>query len=335
MKFIDEARIIVKAGNGGDGCMSFLREKNKPFGGPNGGDGGDGGSVFFIGDRNLNTLLKFHFKHSFKAENGRSGMGSNCTGKSSDDLYISVPIGTLIYDEDTNELLCDVTKDGLIFKVAQCGFHGLGNARFKTSTNRSPRKTTKGSFGEGRNLHLELRILADVGLLGLPNSGKSTFIRSVSAARAKVAEYPFTTLKPNLGVVKLDNDASFVVADIPGIVSGASEGVGLGIQFLKHISRTKLLLHFVDVSSFTENDPVCAVQSITEELKKFDQNLMKKPRWLIMNKIDLLSEKEAEKVFRTVVRELNWKGSVFKISALQKIGTKELVYSMGKQLAGC
>jgi len=332
MKFTDEAIIKVEAGRGGDGCLSFRREKYIPFGGPNGGDGGDGGSVFLIGDKNLNTLIDFRYKHQFKAQKGYSGEGSECTGKSGEDFYIKIPLGTLVYDQDTEELLGDVTEHQQKLKVAQGGFHGLGNTRFKTSTNRAPRKTTKGTEGEKRTLKLELKVLADVGLLGLPNAGKSTFIRAVSAAKPKVADYPFTTLHPNLGVVRVEVDQSFVIADIPGVIEGAAEGAGLGIQFLKHVMRTKLLLHLVDVKPLDGSDPVQAANKIAQELEKFSPDLAAKPRWLVLNKIDLLSDEERDQVCQDIIKRLNWSEPVFKISALNKIGLKELVYEAAKFL---
>jgi GTPase len=330
VKFIDEAIIKVEAGKGGDGCLSFRREKFIPFGGPNGGDGGDGGGVFLVGDKSINTLVDFRYKRIFKAEKGRGGEGSNCTGRSGEDLHIKVPLGTLVRDQDTQELLGDVTKQDQLLEVAQGGFHGLGNTRFKSSTNRSPRKITKGTLGEKRNLHLELKVLADVGLLGLPNAGKSTFIRAVSAARPKVADYPFTTLHPNLGVVRVESDRSFVVADIPGVIEGAADGAGLGIQFLKHVLRTKLLLHMVDVAPMDGSDPVKAMTQITEELEKFSPELAKKPRWLVLNKVDLLAEDEREKRCQQIIAQLKWKGPVFNISALNKIGTQELIYAIAE-----
>ena len=332
MKFIDESTIEVHAGKGGDGCLSFRREKYIPFGGPNGGDGGDGGSIFLIGDAQINTLVDFRYKRIFKAENGRAGQGSDCTGKSGEDLYIKVPLGTLVYDKDTEELLGDITEVDQILKVAQGGFHGLGNARFKSSTNRAPRKITKGTIGDSRYLRLELKVLADVGLLGLPNAGKSTFIRAVSAARPKVADYPFTTLKPNLGVVSVDDYRSFVIADIPGVIEGAAEGAGLGIQFLKHIARTKLLLHFVDVAPLDGSDPVEAVNKIAAELEKFSPELISKPRWLVLNKIDLLPEDEAEANCQAIIEQLNWTEPVFKISALQKKQIKPLIFAIMEAL---
>jgi GTPase len=332
MKFIDEAKITVVAGNGGDGCLSFRREKFIPLGGPDGGDGGDGGSVFLVGDSGLNTLIDFRYKRIFKAEKGRQGEGSNCTGKGGDDLYIKVPLGTLIYDEDTRELLGDITDNNQELKIAAGGFHGLGNARFKSSTNRAPRKTSKGTIGETRNLRLELKILADVGLLGLPNAGKSTFIRAVSSAKPKVADYPFTTLHPNLGVVRVEADKSFVVADIPGLIEGAADGAGLGIQFLKHIARTKLLLHIVDVAPLDGSDPVAAVEQIVGELQKFGEDLIVKTRWLVLNKVDLLVEEEREQACKEIVKRLNWQGPVFAISALQKTDTRKLVFAVMQEL---
>lgn len=331
MKFIDEAKIQVAAGKGGDGCLSFRREKFIPLGGPDGGDGGDGGSVFLVGDSMLNTLIDFRYKRKFIAQNGRSGQGANCTGRSAEDLIIRVPLGTLVYDEDTQELLGDITDQDQLLKVAQGGFHGLGNTRFKSSINRAPRKTSKGSPGELRHLKLELKILADVGLVGLPNAGKSTLIRAVSAAKPKVADYPFTTLEPHLGVVRVESDRSFVMADIPGLIEGAAEGAGLGIQFLKHVMRTKLLLHIVDIMPVDESDPVANFKKITKELKKFNPEIAKKPCWLILNKIDLLPEDEREKTCQEIIKKLKWKKPVFFISAINKIGTQELIYQIAKK----
>jgi GTP-binding protein len=330
MKFIDEAHIKITAGDGGNGCMSFRREKCVPFGGPDGGDGGDGGSIYLIGDINLNTLIDFRYKKVFKAERGEDGRGAQCTGKKGEDLYIRVPLGTMIKDENTEDLLGDVTQHGQILKVAQGGFHGLGNLRFKSSTNRAPRQTTKGSTGEERDLHLELKVLADVGLLGLPNAGKSTLIRAVSAAKPKVADYPFTTLSPNLGVVRVATDRSFVVADIPGLIEGASDGAGLGIQFLKHIMRTKLLLHVVDIAPLDDSDPLVAIRMIQKELKKFNAELINKPRWLIFNKIDSLPEAEYKERAKNILKKLKWKDPVFYIAAISKTGTQELIYAMAK-----
>jgi GTP-binding protein len=328
MKFVDEVKIKVKAGAGGNGCMSFRREKFAPFGGPNGGDGGNGGSIFFVTDRNLNTLVDFRFKKVFEAERGQDGMGTQCTGKNGGDLIIRVPVGTLIYNSNTDELIADLTQDEQKICIAKGGFHGFGNLYFKTSTNRAPRQTTKGKPGEELDLRLELKLLADVGLLGLPNAGKSTFIRAVSAARPKVADYPFTTLYPNLGVVRVDAERSFVVADIPGLVEGAAEGAGLGIQFLKHLSRTSILLHLVDIVPADGSDPVASVKTIVKEIKKFSPELAKKERWLILNKIDLLPEVELKARVKDIVGRLKWKGKVMQISAIKKIGTQELCYKL-------
>lgn len=328
MKFVDEAKIKVKAGNGGHGCLSFRREKYIPFGGPDGGDGGTGGSIFFITDPNLNTLVDFRYTRIFEAKRGQDGMGSQCTGKNGDDLTIKVPIGTLIYDDDTEELITDLNQPNQKVCVAKGGAYGLGNINFKSSTNRAPRKTTKGKLGEERNIRLELKLLADVGLLGLPNAGKSTFIRAVSSAKPKVADYPFTTLYPNLGVVRTDIERSFVVADIPGLIDGAAEGLGLGIQFLKHLSRTGILLHIIDISPFDGSDPVENANIIIKEVKKYSEDLANKERWLVLNKTDLLSEKEIQEKTEDITKKLKWTGKVFHISAIKKTGTKELCYKI-------
>lgn len=328
MKFVDEAKIKVEAGKGGDGCASFRREKFIPFGGPDGGDGGNGGSVFLEASENLNTLVDFRHQHLYKAKNGERGAGSQCTGKSADDLIIKVPIGTIIFDNDTNETIGDLTKNGQRICVAKGGKHGLGNIHFKSSTNRAPLRFTKGEPGENRELLLELKLLADVGLLGMPNAGKSTLIRAVSAARPKVADYPFTTLYPNLGVVRVDSERSFVIADIPGLIEGASEGLGLGIQFLKHLSRTSVLLHLIDVAPMDNSDPVATFKAITKELKKFSPDLAKKERWLVFNKIDLLPKNKIEEICNDILKRLKWRGKIFKISAIKKIGTQELCYKL-------
>jgi len=329
MKFIDEATITVEAGKGGNGCLSFRREKYIPKGGPDGGDGGDGGSVYLVGENDLNTLADFRFKRSYKAENGQGGMGKNCRGKSGNDLYIKVPVGTLIHDTETQELIGDIDSVGKILKVAQGGFHGLGNTRFKSSVNQAPRQHTPGSLGEKRILALELQVLADVGLLGMPNAGKSTFIRSVSAAKPKVADYPFTTLYPNLGVVRLEENKSFVIADIPGLIEGAAEGAGLGIQFLKHLSRTGLLLHVVDIAPIDPAiDTADEINKIALELSKFSEKLASQPRWLVLNKTDLLSEKDEDKVVNNIVNSLNWKAPVFAISAISGKGTDKLCHAI-------
>lgn len=333
MKFVDEVKIKVIAGAGGNGCMSFRREKFAPFGGPNGGDGGNGGSIFFVADRNLNTLVDFRFKKVFEAQRGQDGMGTQCTGRNGEDLIVLVPVGTLIYDANTDELIADLAQNQQKFCIAKGGFHGFGNLYFKSSTNRAPRQTTQGKPGEEHELRLELKLLADVGLLGLPNAGKSTFIRSVSAARPKVADYPFTTLYPNLGVVRVDAERSFVIADIPGLVEGAAEGAGLGIQFLKHLSRTSILLHLIDIAPVDGSDPVVSTKAIVKEIKKFSPELAKKERWLVLNKIDLLSEEELEARIKDITQRLKWRGRVIKISAIKKIGTQELCYKLMDRVA--
>ncbi len=324
MKFVDETTLRVEAGKGGNGCVSFRREKYIPFGGPDGGDGGDGGSVWVEGDRSLNTLIDLRFTKSLKAENGQQGKGRNCTGKGGEDLTIMLPVGSVVFDEDTGETLADLTRIGQRIKIAQGGFHGLGNTRFKSSTNRAPRQSTPGTPGEIRNLRIELRVLADVGLLGLPNAGKSTLIRSVSSAKPKVADYPFTTLYPNLGVVSIEEHRSFVIADIPGVIEGAAEGAGLGIQFLKHLSRTGLLLHLVDVSPYDGSEPADAVHVIEQEMVKFSEQLAGKPRWLILNKVDLLPEDEREQRCNEIIKQLDWKGKVYTTAAISKEGTQKL-----------
>ncbi|XKH00074.1 GTPase ObgE [Marinobacter nauticus] len=328
MKFVDEATIIVEAGKGGHGCLSFRREKYVPKGGPDGGDGGDGGSVYLEADGSLNTLIDYRFQRKHKAQNGEPGAGRNCTGTKADDLILPVPVGTTVVDMDTHEVLGDLTHEGQRLKVAQGGFHGLGNTRFKSSINRAPRQTTKGSEGELRNLRLELKVLADVGLLGLPNAGKSTFIRSVSAAKPKVANYPFTTLVPNLGVVSVQAHQSFVIADIPGLIEGAAEGAGLGIRFLKHLVRTRLLLHLVDVAPYDGSSPAESVRTIARELEKFSETLASRPRWLVLNKVDMIAEQDREAHCQAIVDELGWDGPVFWISALTGEGTKPLVQAI-------
>jgi GTP-binding protein len=315
----------VIAGKGGNGCLSFRREKFVPYGGPNGGDGGDGGSIYLIADKNLNTLVDFRFNRLFCAQVGESGKGSECTGKSGQDLYIKVPVGTLVFDVATEEMLGDLVKPQQILLVARGGQRGLGNVHFKSSTNRAPRRTTQGTLGETRTLRLELQILADVGLLGLPNAGKSTFIRAVSAARPKVADYPFTTLHPHLGVVSIEVDRSFVIADIPGLIEGAAEGAGLGIQFLKHLSRTRLLLHLVDVAS-PDRNPLQDIVKITHELEKYSSELATRERWLVFNKLDLLPTSEQKQYCQAIIEHLNWSGPVFKISALSGQGCQEICY---------
>lgn len=328
MKFVDEAVIKIEAGNGGNGCLSFRREKFIPFGGPDGGDGGDGGSVYLVGNPELNTLIDFRYQRHYKAENGQSGRGAQCTGKKGDDLFIAVPIGTLAYDVETGECLADIQQPGVPVLIAQGGFHGLGNTRYKSSINRAPRQTSPGSLGDTRQLRLELRILADVGLLGLPNAGKSTLIRAVSSAKPKVADYPFTTLHPNLGVVRIDTDKSFVMADIPGLIEGASEGAGLGHRFLKHLSRTCVLLHVIDLAPMDETDPVKSAHIIIQELAAYNPELVNKPRWLVLNKIDLIPESDREETIQNIMQNLNWTDRVFPISAISGMGTKPLCYAL-------
>ena len=332
MRFVDEATINVIAGDGGTGVISFRREKFIPFGGPDGGDGGNGGSVYLVGDHDINTLADFRHVRTYTAEAGKRGAGQQMTGKGGEDLYVPVPIGTLIYDDDIDELIGDITANQQKVKVAQGGFHGLGNTRYRSSVNQAPRKCSPGTPGERRSLRLELKVLADVGLLGLPNAGKSTFIRSVSAARPKVANYPFTTLYPNLGVVRVGMNQSFVIADIPGIIEGASEGAGLGIQFLKHLSRTQLLLHIIDISPFDGSDPITDAKTIIQELDSYSHELAEKPRWLIINKSDLLDDEELNLRRNEIVAALDWQGPVYTISALSKAGTENLVFDIMKQL---
>ncbi|MBU3021148.1 Obg family GTPase CgtA [Aestuariibacter sp. A3R04] len=328
MKFVDEAEIRVEAGDGGNGVVGFRREKYIPKGGPDGGDGGDGGSVYLQADENLNTLIDYRFERFHRAERGQNGQGSNCTGRGGADLTLSVPVGTRATDVETAEVLGDLTKHGQRLKVAQGGFHGLGNARFKSSTNRAPRQKTNGTPGEIRNLKLELMLLADVGLLGMPNAGKSTFIRSVSAAKPKVADYPFTTLVPNLGVVRQDSQRSFVIADIPGLIEGAAEGAGLGIRFLKHLERCRVLLHLVDLMPADQSDPAENAKKIISELEKYSPKLAAKPRWLVFNKVDLLLEEEADALCASITEQLEWDGPVYQISAFQKLNTDPLCHDI-------
>ncbi len=329
MRFVDEVEISVEAGDGGNGCIGFRREKYIPLGGPDGGDGGDGGSVYLVATDNINTLVDFRYHVVHRAERGQKGMGSNCTGRSGQDCYVKVPSGTQIFDANTGENIVDLVKRGDSILVAQGGFHGLGNARFKSSTNRAPRKATKGTLGERRSLRLELKLIADIGLLGMPNAGKSSLIRSVSSARPKVADYPFTTLQPNLGVVRVDELRSFVVADIPGVIEGAADGMGLGLQFLKHLSRTRLLLHVLDIQPYApEQAPADCARALIAELKAWSSDLASKPRWLVLNKIDLLANGELEQVRAELIQELNWDGPVFAISALQGRGVKELSFAV-------
>ncbi|HJV06187.1 MAG TPA: GTPase ObgE [Chromobacteriaceae bacterium] len=347
MKFIDEARIEVLAGKGGNGAASFRREKFIPFGGPDGGDGGRGGSVIAVADENINTLVEYRFVKKYLAQHGERGRGADCYGKGGDDIELRMPVGTVISDLDTGELVADLTHHGQRVVVAKGGKGGLGNIHFKSSTNRAPRQCTPGEPGENRNLKLELKVLADVGLLGMPNAGKSTLIRAVSAAKPKVADYPFTTLHPNLGVVRMDDTSSFVIADIPGLIEGAAEGAGLGHRFLKHLQRTGLLLHVVDIAPFDPDvDPVREARAIVDELKKYDEELFGKPRWLVLNKVDMLPEDERELTVSAFLEAYGWPKTqpndefgfdisaprVFSISALNHEGTRELVFAINDYL---
>jgi GTP-binding protein len=328
MKFVDEVSIFVKAGDGGNGMMAFRREKFIEKGGPNGGDGGDGGSVYIEAQENLNTLVDYRYTRRFQAQNGEKGGSTDCTGAKGEDLILPVPIGTTVIDAGTQEVIGDLTRAGQRLLVAQGGWHGLGNTRFKSSTNRAPRQTTPGKPGDARDLKLELKVLADVGLLGLPNAGKSTFIRSVSAAKPKVADYPFTTLVPNLGVVSVDRYKSFVVADIPGLIEGASHGAGLGIRFLKHLSRTRLLLHLVDMAPLDLTDPAESAATIIDELTKFSPSLAERERWLVLNKADQILDEEQEARIAEIVERIEWEGPVYVISALAREGTEKLCYDI-------
>lgn len=329
MKFIDEARIEVIAGKGGNGAVSFRREKYVPRGGPDGGDGGRGGSIWAEADRNLNTLVEFRYTRLFRAKNGENGRGADCYGKGGEDLVLRVPVGTVIQDEDSGVLIADLTRHGQRALLARGGKGGLGNLHFKSSTNRAPRQSTPGEPGEARRLHLELKVLADVGLLGMPNAGKSTFIRAVSAARPMVADYPFTTLHPNLGVVRVDTDRSFVLADIPGLIEGAAEGAGLGHQFLRHLARTRLLLHVVDLAPLDPAaDPVAQARATVEELRRYDESLYRKPRFLVLNKIDLIPEAERQARINAFVHAFDWHGPVFAIAAISGDGCRPLVYAI-------
>lgn len=333
MKFVDEASIRVEAGNGGAGSASFRREKYVPFGGPDGGDGGSGGDVHLLADKGINTLADFRTSRRFRAEHGEPGRSRNRTGRQGEDKTVHVPVGTIVRDQDTDETIGDLTTDGQLLLIAKGGQHGLGNARFKSSTNRAPTKTTPGTPGEVRNLLLELKLLADVGLLGMPNAGKSTLIRALSAARPKVANYPFTTLHPNLGVVKVGRLRSFVMADIPGLISGAATGAGLGIQFLKHLQRTRLLLHVVDVAPMDPAiDPAEEVRAVADELIQFSADLAARDRWLVLNKIDLMPDAEASAACEKVIQDLNWDGPVFRITALSGGGTHLLAHAVMDRL---
>ncbi len=335
MKFVDEVSIDVHAGKGGNGCLSFRREKYIERGGPDGGDGGDGGSVLFEADESLNTMVDYRFKRSYRAGDGEAGRSRNCTGKSAEDLVLRVPVGTTVIDEDLGEILGDLSVPGQRLLVAQGGFHGLGNTRYKSSTNRAPRQTSPGSDGESRSLKLELKVLADVGLLGLPNAGKSTLIRAVSAARPKVADYPFTTLVPNLGVVRVEAHRSFVMADIPGLIEGASEGAGLGIRFLKHLTRNRILLHLVDMAPFDDIEPATAALAIVRELERFSPTLARRERWLVLNKSDLLDVDTFAQRRQAVVEALQWRGPVYAIAAINAQGTAGLCGDLMTYIEEC
>jgi GTP-binding protein len=333
MKFVDEATIRVIAGNGGHGCLSFRREKYVAKGGPDGGDGGNGGSVWLVAGDGLNTLADFRVARKFRAQNGQPGAGRNMTGRSGIDLEVLVPQGTVVHDVDTGEMICDLTENGQRQKVADGGRGGLGNTRFKSSTNRAPRKTTNGTPGESRHLKLELKVLADVGLLGMPNAGKSTLISAMSEARPRIADYPFTTLHPNLGVVRVGRLQSFVMADIPGLIEGASEGAGLGIQFLRHLQRTRLLLHLVDIAPIDPHvEPADEVRAIEKELAGYSDELAAKPRWLVINKTDLLSEEDLAVAREMLLETLEWDGLVFEVSAATGAGTEALGHAVIRAL---
>jgi GTP-binding protein len=326
MKFVDEAFIDIAAGDGGNGCVSFRHEKYKEFGGPNGGDGGRGGHVYAIADPNLNTLVDYRYSKRHEAKRGQHGMGSDMFGAAGDDIVLKMPVGTIITDAETGEVLFELLQPGELIMIAKGGDGGFGNMRFKSSINRAPRQKTPGKDGERKSLKLELKVLADVGLLGMPNAGKSTLIAAISNARPKIADYPFTTLHPNLGVVRVGPEQSFVVADVPGLIEGAAEGAGLGHQFLRHLQRTRLLLHLVDFAPFDEGvDPVAQAKAIVAELKKYDQALYDKPRWLVLNKVDMVPEAEREKRVKDFIKRFKYKGPVFEISALTREGCDTLV----------
>lgn len=328
MKFVDEAKILIVAGDGGNGCVSFRREKYIPKGGPDGGDGGDGGDVYMVADENLNTLIDYRFTKSYRAERGENGQSRDCTGKRGQDITINVPVGTRARDLATGEIIADLTVHGQKQMVAKGGFHGLGNTRFKSSVNRAPRQRTMGTPGESREVLLELMLLADVGMLGMPNAGKSTFIRAVSAAKPKVADYPFTTLVPSLGVVRMDSHQSFIVADIPGLIEGAADGAGLGIQFLKHLERCRVLLHLIDIDPIDGSDPVENAKIIISELEKYSDKLAQKPRWLVFNKVDLLDADEAKQKAQAIVEALGWEGDYYMIAAINQEGVKKLCWDI-------
>jgi GTP-binding protein len=333
MKFVDEAYIDISAGDGGAGCVSFRHEKYKEFGGPNGGDGGRGGHVFAVADSNLNTLVDFRFSRRHDAKRGQHGMGSDMFGAAGDDITLKMPVGTIITDSETGEVLFELLEDGEIITIAKGGDGGFGNLRFKSAINRAPRQKTPGWPGERKSLKLELKVLADVGLLGMPNAGKSTFITAISNARPRIADYPFTTLHPNLGVVRVGPEQSFVVADLPGLIEGASDGAGLGHLFLRHLQRTRLLLHIIDLAPFDENvDPVAQAKAIAKELKKYDVGLFKKPRWLVLNKLDMVDGDKRAEVVADFVKRMKFKGPVFEISALTREGCEPLVKAIYKHI---
>ncbi len=332
MRFVDEAVITVEAGDGGNGVASFRREKFVPFGGPDGGDGGRGGSIYIQADDDTSTLVDYRYTRKFRAERGKNGAGANCAGRGGESVILKVPVGTTIVDTESGDIIGDLIQDGQKLLVAQGGDGGLGNTHFKSSTNRTPRKCTHGIKGEFREIRLELKVLADVGLLGMPNAGKSTFIRAVSAAKPKVADYPFTTMVPNLGVVDADRHRSFVMADIPGLIEGAAEGAGLGIRFLKHLARTRILLHIVDVQPIDGSDPIYNAKAIVNELAKFSPTLSKLPIVLVLNKIDQLPEESREEWCNHILEELKWQGPVFKTSGLMAEGTKDVVYYLMDQI---
>ncbi len=333
MKFIDEAKIEVVAGDGGNGVASFCREKFRPFGGPDGGDGGKGGSIFAVADRNINTLVDYRFARLHRAKHGENGRGADCYGKGADDVYLRMPVGTLVMDQNDGAIIADLTEHDQVTLLAKGGEGGWGNIHFKSSTNRAPRQKSDGKEGERRELRLELKVLADVGLLGMPNAGKSTFIAAVSNARPKIADYPFTTLHPNLGVVRVSHEKSFVIADIPGLIEGAADGAGLGVQFLRHLQRTRLLLHIIDFAPFDGVDPVKEAKAIVKELKKYDESLFDKPRWLVLNKLDMVPADERDKRVKEFVKRFGWKGPVHLISGLTREGCEDLIKEIYDYLA--
>ena len=333
MKFVDEATIDIAAGNGGAGCMSFRREKFIPFGGPNGGDGGRGGSVFAMADRNLNTLIDYRYARRHEARNGEAGRGSDQYGAAADDIVLRMPVGTIVRDFETEEVLAELLEPDLPVLLAKGGDGGFCNLHFKSSTNRAPRQKTPGWPGDAKKLKLELRVLADVGLLGMPNAGKSTLIASISNARPKIADYPFTTLHPNLGVVRAGPERSFVVADLPGLIEGAADGAGLGHLFLRHLQRTRLLLHVVDMAPFDDVDPVAQAKAIAKELRKYDEALYQKPRWFVLNKLDMVPEEEREARVKDFIKRLRWKGPAFKVSALAREGLDTMVQAIYEHVA--